>query len=235
MCGRFTLTKDFEQMMAEYPSFSVLQKLAARYNVAPSQPVITVTAEHPTKMDLTQWGLVPSWAEDPSIGYRMINARAETLTQKPAWRRLFRRKRCILFADGFYEWKTFAGMKIKQPMYFRMKSGRAFAFAGLYDEWHDKEGGFLITSTIITTTPNQLVQPVHDRMPAILPDRLIATWLDAECDRTDELQAMLVPFPSREMEVHPVSNKVNRPAYDEPDCITPVESLRAPPSQGELF
>jgi putative SOS response-associated peptidase YedK len=235
MCGRFTLTKDLQQMMEAYPAFSALEKLAARYNIAPSQPVVTVMAEHPDKMDLTQWGLVPSWADDPRIGYRMINARAETLTEKPAWKKLFRRKRCVLFADGFYEWKSYPGTKAKQPMYFRLKSRRAFVFAGLYDEWHDKEGGFLVTSSIITTTPNQLVQPVHDRMPAILPQRLIPAWLDADCDRTEQLSAMLAPYPSSEMEAYPVSCRMNRPAHDEPDCIEPIEAGGGPEWQAELF
>jgi putative SOS response-associated peptidase YedK len=178
-------------------------------------------------MTFTQWGLIPSWAKDPEIGHKLINARGETLDEKPSFRNSFKRKRCLVIADGFYEWKKVPGDGAKQPYYVRMKTGKPFAFAGLWDEWNDREGGVLLTSTIITVAPNKLIKPIHSRMPAIVRREQYGAWLSMEEDRPDRLKPLLRPYPSDHMEAFPVSPRVNSPRNDDPQCVQPLE----PPQQ----
>jgi putative SOS response-associated peptidase YedK len=168
------------------------------------------------------WGLIPSWAKDVSIGNRMINARAETLAEKPAFRNALKRRRCLIPADGFYEWKKFADGK-KQPMYIRMRDRRPFAFAGLWGVWRDKTGagGEIPSCTIITTEPNTLMNSIHNRMPAIIRAEDYRQWLAPNERPTDELAAMLKPYPEAEMEAFPVSKMVNSPANESAKCIDP--------------
>ena len=233
MCGRFTLAKPREEIEALLGDVESPVPVAPRYNIAPSQPVLTVLNRAPRRLVFTQWGLVPPWAKDPAIGSRLINARAETVAVKPAFRHGFRTSRCLILADGFYEWKKTAGRTVKQPMHIRLRSGEPFAFAGLWAEWQGPDGSQRTTSTIITTTPNPLLAAIHNRMPAILPRDGYATWLDTTTPDARALQALLVPYPAAEMEASPVSRKVNNVRYDEPDCIATENS--AAPAQPELF
>ena len=233
MCGRFTLAVDPDELRetfpwlnlpqpADEPGASPRQIITPRYNIAPTQPVAVVANDGKNLLDYYVWGLVPSWAKDPEIGSRMINARAETLAEKPSFRSAFRRRRCLILADGFYEWKQQPGSKNKTPVYIQLKSGRPFAFAGLWENWHAPDGSNLLSCTIITTLPNELMQTIHNRMPVILPEAAYAAWLAAGDGDVAHLQALLAPYPAQEMVARPVSRLVNSPANDSPDCIAPL-------------
>ena len=227
MCGRFTNKAKPEQIEREFKVGAKNPNLfEPRYNIAPTQMIEVVLQERDERI-LTQlkWGLVPSWSKDPSIGSRMINARAETLIEKPSFRDAFASRRCIIPASGFYEWqKTNSGAK--QPFYFYLKDKEVFGFAGLWETWLDKETGEeLETCTIITTEANEAVEPVHDRMPVILKAENYDEWLDAKEKNTDRLQKFLVPYPAEEMSAHEVSRSVNIPDTDSPELIKPLNSL----------
>jgi putative SOS response-associated peptidase YedK len=168
-------------------------------------------------LEWLRWGLIPSWAKDESIGSRMINARAETLAEKPSFKGLLRSKRCLIVADGFYEWKQENGSKI--PMYMTLKSGEPFAFAGLWDLWKSPDGEHIRSCTIITTEPNDLVAPIHNRMPAILLPGAYADWLDPDMRDEQALSHWLAPYPAEEMTARPVSRLVNDPKRDSPELI----------------
>jgi putative SOS response-associated peptidase YedK len=201
----------------------------ARYNVAPQQTVGVVRRADAGKggerfLDGYRWGLVPFWAKEPGIGNKMINARAETLAEKPSFRNALTRRRCLIPADGFYEWDKLGGTR--QPSHFRRRDGGLFAFAGLWEEWRDPAAGDdappLRTCTIITTTPNETVGRVHDRMPVILLPEDEAFWLDAEVRRPDDLLPLLAPYPDELMDAYPVSRRVNSPAADDSDLLAPL-------------
>ena len=168
MCGRFTLTIDPAHLQAAFPWAVIPNDLAPRYNIAPSQPVAVIPNTGDNTLSMYKWGLIPSWSKDPSIGERMINARSETLAEKPSFRNAYRRRRCLILADGFFEWKQSPGMKSKQPIYIRLIDARPFAFAGLWEIWSAPDGSELRTCTIITTQPNSLLESIHNRMPVIL-------------------------------------------------------------------
>jgi putative SOS response-associated peptidase YedK len=199
------------------------QATAPRFNIAPTQDVPVVLNESPTRLSVVQWGLIPSWAKDPAIGAQMINARAETLPEKPAFRTAFKKRRCLVLADGFYEWRKEDDGKTKTPMYVRLKSGEPFALAGLWEVWASPEGEKHRTCTIITTEPNELVATIHNRMPAMLPRDIEMDWLDDTVDQI-ALMGMLKPYAADAMEAYPVSRRVNTPANDDP---TLIERLRA--------
>ena len=222
MCGRFTLTTSPEQLRQEFPWLSVPDEISPRYNVAPTQPVAVVPNDGKNQLEYFLWGLIPSWAKDPTIGNRMINARAETLNEKPAFKAAFRRRRCLILADGFFEWQVEAGQKSKIPMHIRMQSGQPFAFAGLWENWHAPDGSQILSCTIITTEPNELMKPIHNRMPVILPKSAYYTWLAQEEADNGTLQQLLKPYPSEEMKAYAVSRLVNSPGNDRPDVIQPV-------------
>jgi putative SOS response-associated peptidase YedK len=221
MCGRFARTSNEDKLQARFgfddPEGILLEP---RYNIAPTQmhPVVTVESDHRV-LRLMKWGLVPFWAKDTNIGYKMINARAEGIESKPSFREPFKKKRCLVLADGFYEWKKL-GTKTKVPYFIRLKSGEPFAFAGLWDVW-DKEEEPLETFTIITTDNNELIKPLHNRMPVILHQRDEAVWLDPELRDPGKLLPLLKPYPSDEMDMYEVSTIVNSPKNDVPDCIKP--------------
>ncbi|QDV36944.1 SOS response-associated peptidase [Tautonia plasticadhaerens] len=221
MCGRYTLRAKRETI-AEAFDLPEVPELPARYNIAPTQDVPVVRPGpdqgHRT-LCLLHWGLIPSWADDPSIGNKMINARAETVAEKPAFRHAFKTKRCLVVADGFYEWRREG--KHKRPYFIRMKDDRPFAFAGLWERW-DKGGGPIESCTLITGEPNEVVAPVHDRMPVILHDSDYDIWLDPEVTDPKMLRPLLVPYPAEEMEAYPVSTLVNSPANDVDECIERV-------------
>ena len=222
MCGRFT-RKENMQRLAEKLGLKVIPLLSPRYNIAPSQLVACVRtnpeSEEREFMEL-KWGLVPSWANDTSIGNKLINARGETVAEKPAFRKAFKQQRCLVLADGFYEWKREG--KTKQPYYIRFKDGRIFAFAGLWERWEKQEPA-LETCALITTAPNTLMEPIHNRMPVILPEQSYASWLSPSLTNTIYLSGLLDPYPAEDMEAFPVSPMVNNPRHEDPRCIHPLE------------
>jgi putative SOS response-associated peptidase YedK len=222
MCGRFSLTADVNAVQKTFPWVNVPPELTPRYNIAPTQPVAVVPNDGRNTLDFFNWGLIPSWAKDPSIGSRLINARAETLTEKPAFRTAFRRRRCLILADGFYEWQQNPDRKSKTPMYIRLASGEPFAFGGLWEEWHSSDGSTILSCTIITTEPNDLAAPIHNRMPLILPEEAYATWLEPGEGNVSTLSKLLKPYPASEMQAYPVSQLVNSPANDIPEIVQPV-------------
>jgi len=224
------MSKTEADLLARFSVQQLLFTPRARYNIAPTQqvPVILNDSDGLRTLDGFQWGLVPHWAKDPSIGSKMINARAETLAEKPSFRNALVRRRCLVPADGFYEWKKEGEGKAarKQPMRIHLKSGEAFAFAGLWEEWKQPDGSPLRTCTIITTAPNNLMSEIHNRMPAILRPEDEAAWLDvAGNDRDDvpHLLEMLRPYGDGELAAHPVSSQMNSPAFDSESCIVAVE------------
>src|SRR4051794_24183669 len=204
MCGRYTLI-NLASLTQAFPwiTFPPADDLS-RYNIAPTQPILAVANNRADRFEHFHWGLIPSWAKDPSIGNRMINARAETLDQKPAFRTALRRRRCLVPADGFYEWRKEPDGKTKTPMYIRMKGGEPFAFAGLWDVWHDPDGATIPSCTLITGEPNELVRKIHDRMVVILPREHYARWLDPQEQSSEQLMKLLKPYPAEEMEAYPV-------------------------------
>jgi putative SOS response-associated peptidase YedK len=225
MCGRFTLTADINTLQQTFPWLNIPSGMAPRFNIAPSQPVAVVANDGLNQLDFFIWGLIPSWAKDPSIGSRMINARAETLTEKPSFRNAFRRRRCLVLADGFFEWQKIqeSGPRIrKQPMYIQLEDGRPFAFAGLWESWNSPDGSQILSCTIITTQPNDFVASIHDRMPVILPDESYNEWLQPGETDTTHLAKLLAPYQASQMLAYPVSTIVNSPANDLPDAIKPV-------------
>jgi len=226
MCGRFTLTIDPEALQEAFPWAVIPNDWSPRYNIAPSQPVAVIPNSGDNTLTLYKWGLIPSWSKDPSIGDRMINARSESLAEKPSFRNAFRRRRCLILADGFYEWKQNPGMKSKQPMYIRLKDNRPFAFAGLWELWSAPDGSEVRSCTIITTQPNALLEPIHNRMPVILAPEGYQLWLSPEDKQPAQLNGLLVPYPADEMIAYPVSKMVNRTEYDAPELITPVDQMQ---------
>ncbi|MBI2898289.1 MAG: SOS response-associated peptidase [Deltaproteobacteria bacterium] len=226
MCGRYSIT-DPRQLVLRF-GLAVPAALEPRYNIAPTQPVPAIVAPRAAGqpgdgtpvIELLRWGLIPFWAKDQKIGNKLINARADSLASKPAFRDAARKRRCLVLADGFYEWKKEKGRK--QPMYVRLKSRDPWAFAGLWDEWRAPSGEKIRSCTIVTTEPNALLTPIHDRMPAILRPEDEPRWLDLSVEAAD-LPALLAPYPAELMEAYPVSSYVNSPANEGPQCIAPQD------------
>lgn len=221
MCGRFSLGATVR--VAQLFDLPNPPAVSPRYNIAPSQDVPVVIRNRETaarELRPMRWGLVPFWATDAAIGNRLINARAETVTTKPAFRRPFRERRCLILADGFYEWVR-EGRR-KQPYCIRFRDGQPFAFAGLWDRWQRADGQALDTCAIVTTTPNAVIQPLHDRMPAILPPAGYDLWLDPAVQDVERLQSLLTPYAGDAMVAYPVSMRVNDPSHDSPDLLAPL-------------
>jgi len=217
MCGRFNLVRP-GNLQYRFDTINDLADLQPRYNIAPSQQVLIVTSAR--EMELVRWGLVPSWAKDANFGNRTINARAETIADKPAYRKPLRFQRCLIPATGFYEWKSTETGKV--PYHIRLKSGEVFGFAGLYDVWHGEDGVELRTCTIITTGPNELVAPIHNRMPVIIRREDEAVWLDPEETEPERLVELLKPYPASEIEAYPVSSAVNSAMNESESMIEPL-------------
>jgi putative SOS response-associated peptidase YedK len=222
MCGRFTLTVS-ARVLADLFGVEDLPDIRPRYNIAPTQQILVVrgSGEAQPEFGEARWGLIPSWAKDAKLGARMINARAETVADKPAFRSAVRRRRCLIPSDGFYEWHKLAGGK--QPYLIRFADGSPFAFAGLWERWHDPDGEAVDSCTIITTTPNEVVAELHDRMPVILPQRHHDEWLRSAAVDRDRLDELLQPHPPAGMEAYPVSTRVNSPRNDDPDCVRRID------------
>lgn len=222
MCGRFALWSAPEDVAEEF-GVEEPPELERRYNIAPSQPIPAVRADKGNNRELAllAWGLVPFWARERNIGYKMINARAESVARKSAFKAAFQRRRCLIPANGFFEWQRREG-RGKQPYFVRLKNRELLAFAGLWDRWTDRETGEVVEScTIITTDANELVIRLHDRMPVVIsPDRY-GEWLDTGNRDPGRLQPLLAPYPSQEMEIYPVSKDANSPANDSPDVVQP--------------
>lgn len=217
MCGRFTLRANLNQILQEFAVEAEADlHWLPRYNVAPTQNVLVVKDRH---LSLAKWGLVPAWADDPKIGNRLLNARAESIADKPAFRSAFKKGRCLVVADGFYEWKKIGDRK--QPYFIRLQDDRPFAFAGLAEHWQH-EDKVIDSATIITTAANTLMAPIHDRMPVILPRASYGLWLDPEFKDRQELLAMLKPYRADEMVAIPVSTLVNSPKNEDPCCVNPL-------------
>jgi putative SOS response-associated peptidase YedK len=222
MCGRYTLKTPAGEIISEFNLHGGAPDIRPRYNIAPTQDVLVVLRDDEGRnvARSVRWGLVPFWAKDPSIGNRMINARAESVQAKPAFRNAFAKRRCLVVADGFYEWLKRPGGK--QPYHIRRIDGRPFGFAGIWEEWGPRSEP-LRSCAIITTTANPLLEPIHDRMPVILTGHSAAVWLDA-ASAADECAGMLRPCPADDLCAYPVSNPVNSPANDSSECVDPLEA-----------
>ncbi|MCO5212049.1 MAG: SOS response-associated peptidase [Caldilinea sp.] len=228
MCGRFTLTVSPEELADLFDLPAPPEQLAMRYNIAPTQPVGVVRLSPRTgerEWALTVWGLIPSWSKDPSIGARMINARAETVDEKPSFRAAFKRRRCIIPASGFYEWRKTNGAK--QPYYITSATGDILGFAGLWEQWSGPDGEELESCTILTTEPNEAVSRLHNRMPVILAPEDYDEWLGKPGDATpaqlSQLKHLFRPFPDALMKLYPVSTYVNNPRNEGEACVEGVE------------
>lgn len=226
MCGRFTLTLDPAQLRQAFPWLHVPEEatFTPRYNISPTQPVAVVPNDGKHQLDFFSWGLIPSWAKDPSMGSKLINARGETVAEKPSFRTAFKRRRCLILADGFYEWQKTIDVRGKTPMYIQLVSGQPFAFAGLWEWWTPPggDGSEIRSCTIITTEPNSLMASIHNRMPVILPPEAYEMWLEPAEQRSEKLMPLIQPYPAKAMKARPVSRLVNSPASDSPACIAAV-------------
>jgi putative SOS response-associated peptidase YedK len=228
MCGRFTQPAASKETLADLFQLSDPPGLLPLFNIAPTQPVAAVrlNLERGQRELVTlRWGLIPSWADDPKIGYKMINARAETAATKPSFRAAFKSRRCLIAADGYYEWQKLDGKK--QPYYIYMKGGKLFAFAGLWERWSPPDGEAVESCTILTTDANEFTKPIHNRMPVIVDPADFGHWLDP-AEKPDALQILLRPFPPERMDAYPVSTFVNNVRSKGPQCIEPLHANKHP-------
>lgn len=227
MCGKFIQISNPEKIKVKISELEISDEVntgfTPRYNISPTQNILSVLNYQTPTLTYTRWGLIPFWAKDMSIGNRMINARAETLLDKPSFKTPLRKHRCIIFADGFYEWKSTQGGKT--PYFIHLKDAEPFALAGLWDTWTDKKtGSSVTTSTIITTMPNDLIEEIHNRMPVILGRDDYMTWLNPGSSTDAALTACLKTYPPDTMEAYEISRLVNNPGKDTPACIRPHSS-----------
>lgn len=233
MCGRYRLSRRKQIIEEHFDSISGEEDWSPRYNIAPTQPV-PIIRQHPKEprraLSLVAWGLIPSWAKDSSGAARMINARSETASTLPAFRDAFKSRRCLIPADGFYEWQR-AG-KVKQPFCFEVEDGKLFAFAGLWERWKNPSGQWMKTCSILTTTANAVTSPVHDRMPVILNPDAYELWLDPGFTDVAAASELLKPYDARLMRSYPVAARVNHVANDDAECCVPVEPAQ---TQARLF
>jgi len=227
MCGRYRLSQR-KQLIQEYFDTADEVDWEPRYNIAPSQSAGIIRqdrAKPERRFSLARWGLIPYWAKDASIGYKLINARSETVGSKPAFREAFESRRCLIPADGFYEWKREG--QTRQPFHLSLQDDSLFAFAGLWDRWKDTSGQVVESCSILTTTPNALLANVHDRMPVILRPEAYDLWLDPGFRRAETLKEMLNPFDATLMKRYPVSTRVNFVRNDDPQCAAAIHAVNA--------
>ncbi len=223
MCGRFTITLEPAFFQQELDLGKVPSEWTPRYNTAPSQDIPVVTNPVARDVVMLRWGLIPSWAKDPKIGFRMINARSETIQEKPSFQNAFKQRRCLILADGFFEWQKYSRRGApKVPTYFQLSDGAPFTFAGIWETWRSPEGDPLRSCAIITCPPNDLIAVVHNRMPVMLDKTTCWNWLADQPANT--LQAMLAPYPADKMRAHPVGLAVNNPRSDTPECTQPLNT-----------
>ena len=235
MCGRYRLTRK-KEILAEHFGIEPPDNWQPRYNVAPTQdiPVIRQDSKQPKRIAATmRWGLIPIWSKDPKMGYKMINARSEGIIEKPAFSDALKKRRCLIPADGFYEWQKSGGKK--KPFCFTMADEALFAFAGIWERWKDPEGKWIETCSIITTTPNKLTEDVHDRMPVILHPEDYDLWLDPGFHDTATLTGLLRPYEAEAMKRFEVSTRVNSVENDDPDLLNPERPSEPPQAQASLF
>ncbi|WP_071393735.1 SOS response-associated peptidase [Bacillus tuaregi] len=224
MCGRFTLTADFTEIINRFEIEAALEEelYHMSYNIAPSHSVLSVINDGTrNRLGYLKWGFIPSWAKDEKIGFKLINARAETLAEKPSFREAYKKRRCLVIADSFYEWKR-QDQKNKTPMRIKLKSDELFAMAGLWERWKEPSGNTIYTCTVITTTPNAVVKDIHDRMPVILKKEDEQTWLNPSNHDTRELNQLLKPLPEELIEAYEVSSLVNSPKNNSPQLIQKI-------------
>ena len=226
MCGRFQLSVKGKQISERFNVEVFDEMYKPSYNCAPSQKLPVITNTEPAKLNYFKWGLIPFWAKDPKIGFKMINARSESITEKPAYKNAFKRRRCLVPANGFYEWRKDTN---KTPFRIFLKSEELFAMAGIWAVWKDAEGKPIHTFSILTTSPNKLMEPIHNRMPVILPPESEEAWLKEVDEKV--LKELLIPFDPKQMTAYPVSKKVNLPTNNDVSIILPVEE----PELGLLF
>jgi putative SOS response-associated peptidase YedK len=220
MCGRFVLASTFPAIAQEYNIDLTPSEFNPSYNIAPGQNIFLIIHDKSLRLIQCRWGFVPAWSNDHSVGYKMINARAETVSEKPAFKSAFKKHRCLIVADGFYEWRK--KDKRKFPVYIHLKSGKPFGLAGLYNSWASQEGEQICTCTIITTRANTLLEPIHNRMPVIIPKEKQDLWLDPEVQDKTIVLPLLEPYPSDEMKAYEVSPRVNSAGYNSPKNIKPI-------------
>lgn len=225
MCGRYTLYSPKPELESHFDAqFKTNAELPASYNIAPGaqQPVVLYGKAREPGITLMKWGLVPPFADDASIGFKMINARSETLDQKPSFKKPFQRKRCLIPANGFYEWKKLDGSDKKLPFYIRLIHHELFAFAGLFERWESPKGEELFSFTIITTSANSLLQPLHERMPVIVDRKNYSSWLNPFNEDKEGLQSLLRPYATEDMSVFRISPEVNKTSNDHKGLIEPI-------------
>ena len=221
MCGRFTLTAEYQEIIDRFDIEAAIQEelYHPSFNIAPSQSVLSVINDgQKNRLGFLRWGLIPPWSTDEKIGYKMINARAETLTEKPSFRDAYKKRRCLVLADSFYEWKRHDD-QTKTPMRIKLKSDDMFAIAGIWERWNSPKGNTIFSCTIITTTANKLVRDIHDRMPVILKPEGEKTWLDPSVNEPKKLNHLLQPLPEDLMEAYEISSLVNSPKNNSPSLI----------------
>lgn len=225
MCGRYSQTQTGEAIAIAF-GLPHRPDLAPRYNVAPGQNIAVIgraNAQSPRQLKSLRWGLIPRWAKDHRVGYKLINARSETAATKPSFREALAKRRCLIPADGFYEWqKTTEG---KQPFYFHRVDQAPFAFAGLWERWRSPEGEVVTSCTVLTTAANALLKPIHERMPVILPTDAYEPWLDPNLTDARQLQRWMQPDDPESMRCYAVSPRINKPSHDGPDCLTPLDEM----------
>lgn len=233
MCGRFVRKRQLSETAPDFGVAEVIDDLPPSFNVAPTHNVGVVIRDELKKMVSMRWGLVPAWATDPRIGSKLINARAETLVSRSAFKNAFRMRRCLVVGDGFYEWRKQGGTKT--PLLIHLISERTFGFAGLYETWKSPLGESIVSCTIVTTTPNELVSPIHDRMPVILAKEAEEFWLDPDITDHNRLLDLLQPYPADKMSAYEVSDLVNSVKNDSAACIEPARASAQALEQGRLF
>jgi putative SOS response-associated peptidase YedK len=219
MCGRFTQTSSSSEIESAF-DLDRVPSLEPKYNIAPTQQIATIlrsNSDSDRTFQMLRWGLIPSWAKDSKIGAKLINARAETVAEKPSFRSAFRHSRCLIITSGFYEWQRIENGK--QPFYIQQIDNLPFAFAGLWTTWQPQDGETISTCTIITTEANEIMQPIHDRMPVILESANYDLWLDPTVQKSEFLQPLLQPYNSDKLKTHPVSTLVNNPRHDSSECL----------------
>lgn len=226
MCGRFVRKSSLTEITDEFDIGEIQWAWEPSYNVAPGQNVAVIIRNGMNQLIACRWGLIPWWAKDETIGYKMINARAETLAEKRTFAKPFKTQRCLIIADGFYEWQKHEGSTKKTPIYVHLRSGKPFGFAGIYDRWKSKDDKRIISCSIITTEPNVLLKPVHNRMPVIIEPADRDQWLDKDVQDTERLAKLLRSYRAEAMEAYEVSSMVNSPKNDRPELIAPVSLFK---------